>query len=116
MLSQSQVSLPTIVSDKCLTRARLSHNNGSLSLPHSHEQAATPSCAWCGKLETRFKCSECGSNRLRAVVMGSERTAEELGRIFPNTRIIVSGGNKVVETVPMARSEERRVGKGRRTR
>src|SRR5699024_4464149 len=34
--------------------------------------------------------------------MGSERTAEELGRIFPNTRIIVSGGNKVVETVPMA--------------
>ncbi|MDN6136361.1 primosomal protein N' [Corynebacterium sp.] len=94
--------VPTLACAKCFTRARCRHCNGPLSLPHSHEQAATPSCAWCGKLETRFKCSECGSNRLRAVVMGSERTAEELGRIFPNTRIIVSGGNKVVETVPMA--------------
>lgn len=91
--------MPTLACAQCFTRARCRHCNGPLSLPHSHQEAATPSCAWCGKLETRFKCTECGSNRLRAVVMGSERTAEELGRIFPNTRIIVSGGNKVVEKV-----------------
>src|SRR5699024_10029853 len=84
---------------QCFTRARCRYCNGPLSLPHSHQEAATPSCAWCGKLETRFKCTECGSNRLRAVVMGSERTAEGLGRIFPNTRMIVSGGNKVEEKV-----------------
>ena len=94
--------VPTLACAQCFTRARCRHCNGPLSLPHAHEQAATPSCAWCGKLETRFKCTECGSNRLRAVVMGSERTAEELGRVFPNTRIIVSGGNKVIDEIPHA--------------
>ena len=94
--------VPTLACAKCFTRARCRHCNGPLSLPHSHEQAATPSCAWCGKMEPRFKCTECGSNRLRAVVLGSERTAEELGRVFPNTRIIVSGGNKVVEEIAFA--------------
>ncbi|MFH0410513.1 primosomal protein N' [Corynebacterium sp. L4756] len=92
--------VPTLACAQCFTRARCRHCNGPLSLPQSHQQAATPSCAWCGKMETRFKCTECGSNRMRAVVMGSERTAEELGRIFPNTRIIVSGGNKVIEEIP----------------
>ena len=94
--------VPTLACAKCFTRARCRHCNGPLTLPHSQEQAATPSCAWCGKMEPRFKCTECGSNRLRAVVLGSERTAEELGRVFPNTRIIVSGGNKVVEEIPHA--------------
>jgi hypothetical protein len=36
------------------------------------------------------------------VVTGAGRTAEELGRAFPGTPVVVSGGAAVVETVPPA--------------
>ena len=61
-----------------------------------------PTCRWCGRIEARHRCSECGSPRLRAIVLGSERTAEELGRAFPNTSVVVSGGNKVVGSIENA--------------
>ena len=58
-----------------------------------------PTCRWCGRIATNHRCTECGSPRLRAIVLGSERTAEELGRAFPNTSVVVSGGNKVVGSI-----------------
>ncbi|HET8640300.1 MAG TPA: primosomal protein N' [Pseudonocardiaceae bacterium] len=54
--------------------------------------AALPSCRWCGAVEGVFACPACGSRRLRAVVVGAGRTAEELGRAFPGTRVVTSGG------------------------
>ena len=67
-----------------------------------------PTCRWCGRIEARHRCTECGSPRLRAIVLGSERTAEEMGRAFPNTRVVVSGGNKVLDAVdyPGLRAEQ----------
>jgi primosomal protein N' (replication factor Y) len=37
---------------------------------------------------------------VRAVVIGARRTAEELGRAFPATPVITSGGDAMVATVP----------------
>jgi len=37
---------------------------------------------------------------VRAVVVGSRRTAEELGRAFPGAPVVISGGDGVVASVP----------------
>lgn len=93
--------VPTLACGNCRTPARCRHCNGPVGLPQSgpNDQAGVPTCRWCGRPDTRFRCSSCGSPKLRAVVLGTERTAEELGRAFPSTRIITSGGNKVVDHI-----------------
>ena len=48
------------------------------------------------------RCVRCGSDAVRAVVVGARRTAEELGRAFPGTTVITSGGDAVVSEVPAA--------------
>ncbi|ART21369.1 primosome assembly protein PriA [Corynebacterium striatum] len=96
---------PILACGNCRAPARCRHCNGPLGLPGNshggHEgQASLPTCTWCGRIDSKFRCTECGSPRLRAIVLGSERTAEELGRAFPSTRIVMSGGNKVIDEVP----------------
>lgn len=92
--------VPTLACGNCRTPARCRQCNGPVGLPHSEQhQAGVPTCRWCGRPDTRFRCHSCGSPKLRAVVLGTERTAEELGRAFPSTRIITSGGNKVVDHI-----------------
>ncbi|MBK4141560.1 primosomal protein N' [Corynebacterium macginleyi] len=94
---------PILACGKCHCPARCRHCNGPLGLPpnseRSGEEAVMPTCRWCGRIAANHRCTECGSPRLRAIVLGSERTAEELGRAFPNTPVVVSGGNKVVGTI-----------------
>lgn len=94
---------PILACGNCFAPARCRHCNGPLGLGHdlqrpgSESQALLPTCAWCGRVDPRHRCTECGSPRLRAIVLGAQRTAEELGRAFAGTRIVVSGGNKVIE-------------------
>ncbi|WP_258081014.1 primosomal protein N' [Nocardia nova] len=66
----------------------------------SGDIAQSPSCRWCGKAEPAFRCGACGSRVLRAVVIGAQRTAEELGRAFPGVPIRGSGGAAVLDSVP----------------
>ncbi|MFG3522699.1 primosomal protein N' [Nocardia nova] len=66
----------------------------------SGDIAQSPSCRWCGKVEPAFRCGACGSRVLRAVVIGAQRTAEELGRAFPGVPIRGSGGAAVLDSVP----------------
>ena len=64
---------------------------------------ATPDCRWCGALATEsggWHCPHCDHDRLRAVVTGAERTAEELGRAFPGVKVRASGGDLVLPRVP----------------
>ncbi|WP_448850821.1 primosomal protein N' [Corynebacterium sp. 335C] len=61
--------------------------------------AGAPTCRWCGRVDARHRCHECGSPRIRAVVTGSDRTAEELGRVFAPHRITASSGEHVVARV-----------------
>jgi primosomal protein N' (replication factor Y) len=66
---------------------------------------AIPTCGWCARLATDWRCSECGHDQLRSVRVGSERTAEELGRAFPGVTVRASGSRAaagVLATVPDA--------------
>ncbi|MFZ0718678.1 MAG: primosome assembly protein PriA, partial [Mycobacterium sp.] len=58
-----------------------------------------PVCRWCGRADGALRCGRCGSDTVRAVVVGARRTAEELGRAFPGTTVITSAGEAMVSEV-----------------
>jgi primosomal protein N' (replication factor Y) len=62
--------------------------------------ARPPTCRWCGVPDTAFRCGACGSRRLRAIVVGAKRTAEELGRAFADVPVLSSGASEVLAEVP----------------
>jgi primosomal protein N' (replication factor Y) len=94
--------VPGLACDHCRSPARCRHCAGPLVLGGGTEGgvARPPSCRWCGVPDTGFRCSACGSRRLRAVVVGARRTAEELGRAFPGVPVRTSGAKEVLSTVP----------------
>ena len=61
--------------------------------------AVSASCAWCGRPQVDWECPICGSRRVRAPVVGAERTAEELGKAFPQTPVRQSIGGRRIATV-----------------
>ena len=95
--------LAAIACGRCRAQARCvalvggANCNGPLRLAGQH---ATPDCRWCGALATTWRCVHCGHDRLRAIVTGATRTAEELGRAFPGVKVRTSGGDLVLPTVP----------------
>ena len=58
-----------------------------------------PTCVWCGHERPGWTCPACGGHGLRAPVVGDHRTAEELGRSFPGTRVLSSSGDRVLAEV-----------------
>jgi primosomal protein N' (replication factor Y) len=57
------------------------------------------SCTWCGRPQADWECPICGSRRVRAPVVGAERTAEELGKAFPQTPVRQSIGGQRIAAV-----------------
>lgn len=55
-------------------------------------------CRMCG-VRPDWSCAECGGRELRAPRVGVRRTAEELGRAFPNTLVVQSSGDQRVDRV-----------------
>lgn len=90
--------VPALACARCRTIARCRHCTGPLSLPD--RDAAGAVCRWCGRTHASLRCARCGSDAVRAVVVGARRTAEELGRAFPGTTVITSGGDAMVAEVP----------------
>ncbi|MET2012651.1 primosomal protein N' [Microbacterium chocolatum] len=84
---------PVLVCAECRHPARCRHCAGPL---HARGAGAVPVCTWCGRSALAWRCSECDSDRVRMASSGSERTADELGRAFPGTRIIVADGEHPV--------------------
>lgn len=80
--------VPVAACARCRTPARCGHCHGPLGLPSG---SATPTCRWCGRRAAGWTCGQCGHDRLRAVRVGSSRTAEELGRAFPGVPVVTSG-------------------------
>ncbi|GEA80748.1 primosomal protein N' [Cellulomonas uda] len=92
--------LPAVACGRCRASARCTACHGPLGL---HRADGSPTCAWCGRMATDWRCDECGASALRSVRVGSERTAEELGRAFPGVPVVVSGARAasgVVAQVP----------------
>jgi primosomal protein N' (replication factor Y) len=89
--------LAVVACARCRALARCATCGGPLRLT---SQSAVPDCRWCGALAGTWSCPDCGSSRVRAVVTGAERTAEELGRAFPGIPVRNSDGGSVLATVP----------------
>ena len=90
--------VPALACGRCRTIARCRHCTGPLSLPDRDATGAV--CRWCGREQPALRCARCGSDAVRAVVVGARRTAEELGRAFPGTTVITSAGDSMIATVP----------------
>ncbi|MEV8178563.1 primosomal protein N' [Cellulosimicrobium funkei] len=80
--------VPVVACGRCRTPARCTVCHGPLALSGPQ---ATPQCAWCGALAGGWSCAECHWTGLRSVRVGSQRTAEELGRAFAGVPVQVSG-------------------------
>ncbi len=89
--------LAAIACARCRAQARCAVCGGPLRVGGSNE---VPGCRWCGALAADWACARCGSDRLRALVTGAARTAEELGRAFPEVPVRTSGGQHVLAEVP----------------
>jgi primosomal protein N' (replication factor Y) len=88
--------VPSLACGRCRTIARCRHCTGPMSL-QEHGPGAV--CRWCGRAEPVLRCGRCGSDAVRAVVVGARRTAEELGRAFAGTPVITSAGDAIVAEV-----------------
>lgn len=91
--------VPALSCQQCRAPARCRRCAGPLGLPQGGGEARMPTCRWCGVPDTAFRCGTCGSRRLRAIVVGAKRTAEELGRAFADVPVVGSGGADVLPTV-----------------
>lgn len=88
--------LNTLACAGCREPARCDSCRGPLAVRGSH---AMPSCGWCGRVAGQWACPECGLGRMRAVVVGARRTAEELGRAFPSLVVRTSGREEILPRV-----------------
>lgn len=84
--------VPRLACERCRESARCPACQGPLGL---RDGQRAPVCEWCATVATAWRCSACGHERLRAVVVGARRTAEELGRAFPGLPVLTSGGRTV---------------------
>lgn len=90
--------LPAVGCARCRTPARCGQCHGPLGLAAAD---TLPRCRWCGRLAADWRCAACGWTGLRSVRVGSERTAEELGRAFPGATVRTSGAHGgVLASVP----------------
>lgn len=90
--------IPSLACGRCRAIARCRSCTGPLSLQGAGSPGAV--CRWCGRVDPTLRCVRCGSDVVRAVVVGARRTAEELGRAFPGTAVITSAGDTLDTLVP----------------
>lgn len=58
-----------------------------------------PRCQWCGPVLPAWSCPRCAGRRLRSPIVGVARTAEELGKAFPQVPVIQATGERRVSQV-----------------
>lgn len=88
---------PSIRCATCHVLARCQDCHGTLAVGAS----MIPACTWCGKDTKGWVCPTCQATTWKATQIGAGRTAEELGRAFPNVPIRVSGAAAArLDTVP----------------
>ncbi|GAB3446997.1 hypothetical protein GCM10027570_18790 [Streptomonospora sediminis] len=88
--------LASLACGSCRAPARCGSCQGPLAVQGAH---AMPYCRWCGRIAGEWRCAACGAARMRAGVVGSRRTAEELGRAFPALTVRTSGREGVLTEV-----------------
>ena len=85
----------SVLCNKCRNVA-LCLCGGRLELTGAGE---SPRCVLCRTAYQGWKCSWCQSSEIYLASRGIDRFAEEIGRSFPNTPIVNSSGEHIVDTV-----------------
>lgn len=81
--------VPAVACTFCGTRCRCPRCAGPLLLSG---RTGPLQCSVCGRREDGYRCPECHRAEVRAMVIGSTRTAEELRRAFPDVPLRIAGG------------------------
>lgn len=90
---------PSLTCQRCRAAARCTVCDGPLSVS---AQGRLPQCGWCARQAATWSCAVCGGTRWRFASVGSQRTAEELGRAFPQVPVVWSSGDQVRRELPAA--------------
>lgn len=88
--------IPALACTRCRTKATCSACHGPLGADGG---GGSLRCGWCGHIEPFFTCPSCGAHEARSLVIGADRTAEELGRAFAGVPVRRSGAPHIVDTV-----------------
>ena len=87
---------PRLSCDKCRAMAECSTCHGPLI---TTSRSSAPTCSLCGHQELHWSCTSCRAMTIRAVAVGSERTAEEFGRAFPGVPVRSSSSDHIVRSI-----------------
>ncbi|MGI8994575.1 MAG: primosomal protein N', partial [Nocardioidaceae bacterium] len=87
---------PALTCATCWHPARCERCSGPLARQAAR---AAPRCRWCDLVADPWRCPHCRHDTLRVPVVGALRTAEEWGRSFPQTPVVSSGGEHVLDEV-----------------
>ena len=87
---------PRITCDSCRMLASCTQCSGPLM---QTARSSAPVCYLCGHIESNWHCKKCNGTSVRAAAVGSERTAEELGRAFPGIPFRSSSSDHILRTV-----------------
>lgn len=89
---------PSLSCQACRAPVRCSACHGPMG---QDDPRRPPACTWCGTSfgAVGFRCPQCDGTAWRASVLGSRRTAEELGRAFPGVPVITSAAGQVAASV-----------------
>ena len=86
--------IPVLLCTECGERARCSCGGGIVIVRRGEHQQRV--CDRCGT--TTWRCS-CGGTSVKAISIGTERTAEEIGRAFPGFPVMWSQREKLLASV-----------------
>lgn len=88
---------PALACDECRAPARCTSCAGPIGRAGP---GVSPACTWCAAPATDFTCRACGGRRLRQIRVGAQRTADEIGRAFPEVPVVVSSGQTIRDQLP----------------
>ncbi|WP_239478535.1 MULTISPECIES: primosomal protein N' [unclassified Rothia (in: high G+C Gram-positive bacteria)] len=84
--------VPNLACQRCRMPVRCTHCYGPVAVG---KRGGAPECSWCGRGVHTWACNECGFTQWRMSSVGALRTAEELGRAFPQVPVISSAGEHI---------------------
>lgn len=88
--------LAAVACTRCRGPVRCPRCDGPAALAEN----GTVSCRFCHHRLDPWTCPHCGGTTLRATQIGVMRVAEELGRAFPKTPVVVSRPDRELPVVP----------------
>lgn len=91
---------PSIVCAAC----RTPHRCARCRSPLAGSRDGTTVCRVCGNHPIGIVCPRCGGREIALSGAGSVRTADELGRAFPGTRVVVADGDHRQLEIPRGKT------------